>query len=157
MEERHEQQAEPTPATERRRWKRYAVGAGAAFCLLLLLVHGILVMRWVPRPLLALIPLRPIDLARPNEVEVVDRRGELLRHLPADDGTRSRPVAYDEIPEVVVQAFLAAEDKRFFEHPGYDVLAIGRAVRDNLRRGWGTTSMGWGFRRGCTSGATCRG
>ncbi|MDX2092159.1 MAG: transglycosylase domain-containing protein [Kofleriaceae bacterium] len=34
----------------------------------------------------------------------------------------------DEVPRNLVQAVLAAEDVRFFSHPGYDIQAIARAV-----------------------------
>ncbi len=40
-----------------------------------------------------------------------------------------------EIPEVVVQAFLATEDRRFFSHQGLDFRGLGRAVVANLRSG----------------------
>jgi len=41
----------------------------------------------------------------------------------------------DEIPRPVVNAVLAAEDRRFFQHPGIDVRAVLRAAVTNLRRG----------------------
>lgn len=37
------------------------------------------------------------------------------------------PVKYDEVPDLLVKGFVAAEDQRFFYHPGIDVIAIGRA------------------------------
>ncbi|HEX2751702.1 MAG TPA: transglycosylase domain-containing protein, partial [Alphaproteobacteria bacterium] len=39
----------------------------------------------------------------------------------------------ESVPDRVVHAFLSAEDKNFYEHPGIDVTGIARAVRDNLR------------------------
>jgi penicillin-binding protein 1B len=44
-------------------------------------------------------------------------------------------VPLGEMPPVVVQAVLAAEDRRFFHHPGIDVRAVLRATVTNLRRG----------------------
>lgn len=41
----------------------------------------------------------------------------------------------DEIPSVLEDAVLAAEDSRFFQHPGYDVRAIARAAIVNLDEG----------------------
>lgn len=41
----------------------------------------------------------------------------------------------EKIPDVVVQAFVASEDERFFEHSGLDVLGIARAIIANLRAG----------------------
>ncbi len=39
------------------------------------------------------------------------------------------------IPKLLVQAFLAAEDRRFYEHGGLDYRGMARAVRANLRAG----------------------
>lgn len=44
-------------------------------------------------------------------------------------------VPLSEIPQPVVHAVLAAEDRRFFRHPGIDVRAVLRASVTNLRRG----------------------
>ena len=56
--------------------------------------------------------------------------GEVLSEL--HDGRNSQPVPYDQVPEVVVQAILAAEDSEFFEHEGVDFSAILSAAIDNL-------------------------
>lgn len=48
---------------------------------------------------------------------------------------RREPVTYEQIPETVVQAFLAAEDDRFFEHPGVDYRGLIRAGVDLIRTG----------------------
>ena len=45
--------------------------------------------------------------------------------------TRSR-CAYEEVPETLVYAILAAEDSEFFEHEGIDFSAIVSAAIDNL-------------------------
>jgi len=41
-------------------------------------------------------------------------------------------VPYASIPKRVWQAFIAAEDQRFFSHPGIDVFGIARALRSNF-------------------------
>ena len=41
----------------------------------------------------------------------------------------------DELPPLVVAATLAAEDRRFFIHPGVDPLAVVRATLHNIRSG----------------------
>lgn len=49
--------------------------------------------------------------------------------LIAEFGEKRRiPLDYEEIPERMVQAFLAAEDNRFFEHPGVDYQGLMRAA-----------------------------
>ncbi|HEY3354136.1 MAG TPA: transglycosylase domain-containing protein, partial [Polyangia bacterium] len=40
-----------------------------------------------------------------------------------------------KVPKPLIQAFLAAEDRRFFEHRGLDVRGIARAVLANVRKG----------------------
>ena len=42
-------------------------------------------------------------------------------------------VPYESIPEIVVNAFLSAEDKNFFSHPGIDAKGILRATIKNLK------------------------
>lgn len=39
----------------------------------------------------------------------------------------------DEVPDIFIQAVVAVEDKRFYEHNGVDLLSIGRAVITNIR------------------------
>ena len=43
-------------------------------------------------------------------------------------------VPSEAIPERVKQAFVAAEDQHFYQHPGVDIFGIGRAVLSNLER-----------------------
>ncbi|HEV8342499.1 MAG TPA: penicillin-binding protein 1A [Candidatus Binatia bacterium] len=44
-------------------------------------------------------------------------------------------VPLEQIPVHIIQAFLAAEDARFFKHRGVDILAVFRAFISNLRKG----------------------
>jgi penicillin-binding protein 1A len=41
---------------------------------------------------------------------------------------RRAPLEYKALPETLIQAFLAAEDDRFFEHPGFDIRGLARAA-----------------------------
>jgi penicillin-binding protein 1A len=67
--------------------------------------------------------LRDVRLQVP--LRVYSRDGKLLAQLGEQ---RRVPVTWEEIPEVVVHAVLAAEDDRFFEHPGVDWQGITRAL-----------------------------
>jgi penicillin-binding protein 1A len=50
-------------------------------------------------------------------------------HLISEIGERRRIlITYADLPEHVVHAFIAAEDRRFFDHPGVDYQGIGRAL-----------------------------
>ncbi len=42
-------------------------------------------------------------------------------------------IPYESIPEKVINAFLSAEDKNFFEHPGIDAKGVTRAVIKNFK------------------------
>mgnify|MGYP001352433772 CR=1 FL=1 len=42
-------------------------------------------------------------------------------------------VPYDSIPKLIINAFLSAEDKNFFDHPGIDPRGIIRAVINNFK------------------------
>ena len=47
--------------------------------------------------------------------------------LIAEFGEKRRiPVSFKQVPDRVVQAYLAAEDDRFFEHPGVDYQGLMR-------------------------------
>ena len=64
---------------------------------------------------------------------VVDRHGRPLYEALSARGGRGSPLPADALPERLVQATLAAEDARFFRHPGVDPVAVVRAVWHDLR------------------------
>jgi penicillin-binding protein 1C len=63
---------------------------------------------------------------------VVDRRGRVLYEALSSSGSRIEPFAASALPQVLVDATVAAEDRRFYSHPGVDVIALARALRQNL-------------------------
>lgn len=44
-------------------------------------------------------------------------------------------VSLDEISPVFIQALVLEEDHRFYEHPGFSLVAIGRALKTNIKAG----------------------
>ena len=60
-----------------------------------------------------------------NASELVSRDGKLVGKYFIQNRSS---VAYDEIPEVVIDALIATEDSRFFEHNGIDFYSIPRVV-----------------------------
>jgi penicillin-binding protein 1C len=72
-------------------------------------------------------------LARPA-LEITDRNGLPLRSTRAADGTLARWVPLAEMDPDVIAAFLATEDRRFYQHAGVDVRAVGRATLVNITR-----------------------
>jgi penicillin-binding protein 1A len=74
--------------------------------------------------------LRDVQLQEPLRVYASDRR------LLAEFGEKRRnPVKISQVPDAMVQAFLAAEDDRFFEHAGVDFQGLLRAAVELLRTG----------------------
>ena len=82
--------------------------------------------------------LDPIDLQAKRPLA-------LRTTITATDGSRLariyKPAAnrqlipLGQVPEHLREAVLAAEDARFFDHPGYDIRSIARAAIVNIRRG----------------------
>ncbi|MBC7136652.1 MAG: transglycosylase domain-containing protein, partial [Oceanibaculum nanhaiense] len=78
----------------------------------------------------------------PDYKQLADYRPPMVTRVHAGDGrllaeyaTERRVfVPYEAMPKRLVNAFLSAEDKNFFEHPGIDVQGILRAVVQNLQQ-----------------------
>ena len=76
----------------------------------------------------------------PDASELADYRPPTATRVYAGDGTligefsdeRRIYVPYEQIPLPVIQAFLAAEDRNFFNHGGIDVGGLGRAMFKNV-------------------------
>lgn len=67
--------------------------------------------------------IREIPLEVP--LRIYSRDGFLISEV----GERKRiPITYEDVPEHVVQAFVAAEDRRFFVHHGIDYRGVMRAL-----------------------------
>ncbi|HEX6549709.1 MAG TPA: transglycosylase domain-containing protein, partial [Gammaproteobacteria bacterium] len=85
--------------------------------------------------------LKDIRLQVP--LRVYTRDGQLL----AQFGEKRRiPLSFDQIPKPMVNAFVAAEDEHFWEHPGIDVegilrAAIHLALTGERTQGGGTITM----------------
>jgi membrane peptidoglycan carboxypeptidase len=79
------------------------------------------------------------DLAKdplPQSTKVYDRTGTQLLYQFSDENREL--VSYADIPQILVDATVAAEDKSFWTNPGVDVLGIVRAVfSDVTGRGTG--------------------
>jgi penicillin-binding protein 1A len=70
------------------------------------------------------------ELAVP--LRVYTSGGDLIAQIGEQ---RRNPVKYDQIPAIVKNAFIAAEDDRFFEHHGFDWQGVLRALFVNVTSG----------------------
>jgi penicillin-binding protein 1C len=101
-------------------------GQFAATAAVLLLV-ALIGLRFVPLPQALLQP--PVQ-----SIALLDRHGTPLREARVEERF-SRELTIDEIPRHVINAILAAEDKRFYRHVGVDWLATARALTNGLTSG----------------------
>jgi penicillin-binding protein 1B len=58
---------------------------------------------------------------------------QLLSTLYDKNREKRRIVRYDDIPKIQVEAVISIEDKRFFQHSGFDPIGIARAVFVDLK------------------------
>src|SRR5699024_494104 len=71
----------------------------------------------------------------PYATQYLDQNGEEF----ADKGEENRKeIEYEELPEELIDAVVATEDSRFFEHKGIDIRRIGGAIKANITRGFGS-------------------
>lgn len=106
-------------------------------------VNRLRLRRWLSRLLIALavpagvllalvtyaflVPIDPLEeRARPGGSTVLASDGRVLFTERAE-GLRI-PVTLEEVAPIVIDATIAAEDERFVAHPGFDPIAIARAV-----------------------------
>lgn len=124
------------PASRRRPWVRWVkriLWSGLA--LFLLCFIGGTIYTWTVFNSLAdrvdELSVKEAEL-RVHPTEILSADGFVLARLAQE---RREPVVYAEIPRLVIDATVAAEDKRFWDHSGVDVTAIARAVWVNVTSG----------------------
>jgi penicillin-binding protein 1C len=100
----------------------------AALALIVLALGVEAALRWVP------FPEHRFETWQASAV-LTDRAGNPLRIWLGPDDLDCRPYYKPSASDWIVQALIAAEDQRFWSHPGVDVLAILRAVGQNASQG----------------------
>ena len=96
-----------------------------------LAIGGIGLVAWVGAHLP---PIQSLEIPkRPPSIQIVDMQG---RALARRGDLAGAPLPLKEMPGYVPKAFIAIEDRRFYEHYGVDPFGIGRAfVANVLHRG----------------------
>lgn len=126
---RQDQQSASNPSGRRLRWAAW--GLAVAMVLLMVAVIG------------AFGAYRHLAADLPRIDSLVDYRPPIISSVYADDGRkigefyteRRIVVDLDQIPQRLRQAFVAAEDSRFYQHRGIDLVSIARAFFKNLEAG----------------------
>ena len=97
---------------------------------IILLILSLILYAKIEPQLPSIESLKDVQLQVPLRIFSSDRK------LMAEFGEKRRtPVHIEDVPPELIQAFLAAEDDRFFEHPGVDVQGLLRAAIELLRTG----------------------
>ncbi|MEN2986167.1 MAG: penicillin-binding protein 1A [Thermodesulfovibrionaceae bacterium] len=77
--------------------------------------------------------VKTLENYRPYESSVVySSDGEVLTEFFYE---RRKFIPHYEIPDIIKKAFIAAEDVRFYNHPGVDILGILRALYKDIKAG----------------------
>ncbi len=69
---------------------------------------------------------------RPGTITLLSTNGEVIQKLGPATREKVKPGA---MPPMVAEAFIAAEDRRFYQHDGVDGWGIARAIITNVRQG----------------------
>jgi penicillin-binding protein 1B len=78
---------------------------------------------------------RIVSLPNGDALGSAEIEPELLTNLFSSSREKRRVVRFEDLPSPLVNAVLAAEDKRFFEHPGFDLFRVLGAAWADVRRG----------------------
>lgn len=80
-------------------------------------------------------------LASSGASQLIDNNGDVMYTYGSAENGKRKNVTYNDLPQVLIDAVVAAEDSRFFEHNGFDLPRIVKAAIGNLASG-GITSGG---------------
>ena len=102
-----------------------------------LIIFLIIIFLLSVRIIIAVIPSKKINafVNRQYSTRIYDRNGILLNVVPLGQGLRREYIPLKEIPVSVQKAFINAEDKNFYFHPGVDLFSIARAYSQNKEAG----------------------
>lgn len=89
---------------------------------------GLFLLAWFALPWLVPLP----EDNEPVPLTLLDRKGKPLAFLPDRNGDMRSDVRFEDLPKALIDAVLVAEDGRFEEHGGVDVLAVVRAAASRI-------------------------
>jgi len=116
------------------RWRRMKRRTKALVILAtVLLLAAVGVYLWIYGDLPSIDRLQA-GLALPS-TRIYDRNGRLLYEVIDPQGGRNLPIALDQVPNALIQATVATEDRNFYSTPGVDLEGMVRALWINLQGG----------------------
>lgn len=129
MEERHRQKK--MDKRKKRTWMKVLLGFGIAFLLMIIgcSVTVAEMIRDAPE-------IKADDLRMPQSTRIYDQNDDMVDILFHEENRVN--ISIDDVPDVVKDAIISIEDKRFYEHQGIDLRRLVGAVRANIKDGWGS-------------------
>ena len=109
-------------------WLKYVAIAAISFFLLLFVLGGLIFGYYAMKAP----TLSEKDLVATTSSKIYDNQNNLIADLGAEKRIN---VSTDQIPTDLVNAIVAIEDHRFFNHRGVDIIRIGGSFLHNLRGG----------------------
>lgn len=96
------------------------------FIIVITFITFVLYLRFFPYKELADFKQRDIS------TKVYDRYGVLLQITSVANGAKHEYIALKNMPPIIKTVFILSEDKRFYSHYGIDILALTRALKQNI-------------------------
>src|SRR5699024_8958517 len=128
--QKHQQQKKRKHRHKWVAWKKILLSLLALFFLVIIACSIVLVVMIQRAP-----ELKASDLDSPLSTRIYDQDGELVSTV-FDQENRVK-IQKDEVPEMVQDAVISIEDKRFRDHHGIDFRRLFGAAISNVNNGWG--------------------
>ncbi|MBA3005819.1 MAG: PBP1A family penicillin-binding protein [Proteobacteria bacterium] len=121
----------PTPTPRRKPLnEKHIISFLFAICVLITLFLGTLLFAFKALDLPA---ISSVSQYHPLQAtEILDRHGKVMERIYIENRT---VLSLSKMPPLLPKAFVAAEDGRFYDHPGLDFWSVFRAFINNAREG----------------------
>nr|WP_154887310.1 PBP1A family penicillin-binding protein [Paenibacillus xylanexedens] len=106
-------------------YRLYDVAVIAAVLLVLLYIYLFSYGKMVIRH-------QPEVMQQVSSTVILDEAGQEIIRLTTPNGGYMSYADLQEMPDMLKQAFLVTEDRRFYRHAGLDVMGVGRAMLENI-------------------------
>ncbi|WP_422486512.1 penicillin-binding protein 1A [Gudongella sp. DL1XJH-153] len=128
-----------TENKRKRKQNKFTIGKAIKILLVMIIIAGIMAGGAVGAAVVSILDEAPeidpttIVTSLAETSSIYDLNGNLIEKIQAEE--LRTVVSIKEMPQHLVDAFIAIEDHRFEEHPGVDIEGIMGALVDNLRSG----------------------
>ncbi len=128
-----------TENRKKRKQNRFTFGKAIKILLVMIIIAGVMAGGAVGAAVISIVDEAPeidpttIVTSLAETSSIYDLNGNLIEKILAEE--LRTVVSVKEMPQHLIDAFIAIEDQRFEEHPGVDIEGIAGALVDNFRSG----------------------